>query len=48
MSPGSCKGVGVAVKHAEEISHEEEKLLWDEGVLGFSTPTSVLNTVFFK
>ena len=37
-----CQGVavGITVKHAEEISHEEEKLLWD----GVSTPTSVLNT----
>ena len=41
------EGVGAEVKHAEAISYEEEELLWKEEVLGYHSPSSLLNTVFF-
>uniref|UniRef100_A0A1X7UMI5 ZMYM2-like/QRICH1 C-terminal domain-containing protein n=1 Tax=Amphimedon queenslandica TaxID=400682 RepID=A0A1X7UMI5_AMPQE len=40
-------GIGVADKHTEGISYDEEQLLWSEGVLGFDNPRMLLNTVFF-
>ena len=40
-------GIGVADKHTEGISYDEEQLLWSEGVLGFDNPRTLLNTVFF-
>ena len=32
-------GIGASVKHTEVISHEEEALLWERGILGTNTPT---------
>ena len=47
----ACKlredGVGASVKHTATISQEEEAQLWSEGVLGLSSPRSLLNAVFF-
>ena len=40
-------GIGVADKHNEGISYDEEQLLWSEGVLGLDYPRTLLNTVFF-
>ena len=40
-------GVGTNSKHAEEISNDEEKLLWDTGVLNSDTPKGLLRAVFF-
>ena len=40
-------GIGASVKHTEVISHEEEALLWERGILGTNTPRSLFNAVFF-
>ena len=40
-------GVGSKKKQAEIITEEEEELLWEKGLLGDSTPESLLNTVIF-
>ena len=40
-------GVGASVKHAQVITHSEELQLWDAGVLGIHSPSTLLNTVFF-
>ena len=41
-------GIGTEVKHAPAISYEEEELLWSTGVIGFETPTSLLNVMFYN
>ena len=41
------KGVGAAVKHTKVISSKEESLLWSQGSLGMTSPTALLNAVFF-
>ena len=41
------EGVGAAVKHTEVISSMEESLLWSQGSLGVTSPTALLNAVFF-
>ena len=41
------EGVGAAVKHTEVISSTEESLLWSQGSLGVTSPTALLNAVFF-
>ena len=40
-------GVGTNSKHTEGISNDEEKLLWDTGVLNSDTPKGLLRAVFF-
>ena len=40
-------GVGADAKHTEAISAEEEKQLWESGVLNVSTPTGLLRAVFY-
>ena len=40
-------GIGAQIKHTEIISVSEECSLWSQGVLGTSTPKSLLNAVFF-
>ena len=40
-------GVGAEVKHTSVISKEEENKLWEEGVIGVDTPTSLLRAVFY-
>ena len=39
--------IGAQIKHTEIISVSEECSLWSQGVLGTSTPKSLLNAVFF-
>ena len=41
------EGVGAEVKHAPEITKEEENRLWEKGVLGVSTPLGLLRAVFY-
>ena len=41
------EGVGAAVKHTKVISSKEESLLWSQGSLGVTSPTALLNAVFF-
>ena len=41
------KGVGVERKQAEFISPEDERVMWEKGVLGTDTPRALLQTVFF-
>ena len=44
------KAAGIASKSrkAEPLTEQEEELLWDQGILGDSTPQALLNTVFFQ
>ena len=41
------KGIGVVVKRAEPIDKREEEILWSNGILGDSSPQSLLDTVIF-
>ena len=41
------EGIGAVVKHASIISLEEEERLWEECVLGTTSPKALLNAVFF-
>ena len=41
------KGIGVVVKRAEPIDKREEEILWSSGILGDSSPQSLLDTVIF-
>ena len=41
------EGIGATVKHAEGISFEEQQMLWNEGVIGCDSPSSLLNAVFY-
>ncbi len=40
-------GIGRKTNHAQLISKEDENKLWSCGILGTSTPRSLLNAVFF-
>ncbi len=40
-------GVGAEVKHAGVTSDQEESSFWDIGILGTSTPLSLLRSVFY-
>ena len=40
-------GVGAEVKHATLITPEEERMLWEQGVLGTDCPKSLLRAVFY-
>ena len=40
-------GADADAKHTEAISAEEEKQLWESGVLNVSTPTGFLRAVFY-
>ena len=40
-------GVGTKLKHAEIVSKEEESRLWDKGLMGANSPSSLLNAMFF-
>ncbi len=35
-----AQGIGIQVKHAENILNEDECKLWDSGVLGYTNPNS--------
>ena len=41
------KNIGTQVRHAEIFTKEEGQMLWDKGILGTSTPQSLLNAVFY-
>ena len=41
-------GIGAEVKHAEVISVDEEDKLWRMGTLGTTSPSSLLNAIFFN
>ncbi len=41
------KGIGASVNSAIAISYEDEEVLWKEGALGYDSPRSLLNCVFF-
>ena len=41
------RNIGTSVQHTEIFTKEEEQMLWDTGVLGTSTPQSLLNAVFY-
>ena len=41
------KGVGTLVRHTATFTAEEEDSLWASGVLGCTSPKSLLNAVFF-
>ena len=41
------RNVGTSMQHAEIFTKEEEQMLWDTGVLGTSTPQSLLNAVLY-
>ena len=41
------KGMGVAVKRAEPIDKREEDLMWSNGVLGDSSPQSLVDTMVY-
>lgn len=36
------QGIGTSIKHVKVISHEEEALLWDQGMFSTSTPQVTL------
>ena len=40
-------GIGATKRQADVLTEDEEELLWREGVLGYHSPKSLLNTVFF-
>lgn len=40
-------GLGVKKRQAEPITNEEEKLLWEKGFLGDSTPHILLDTMLY-
>ena len=40
-------GIGTAQRIAEPITFEEEELLWQKGILGDSSPQSLLDTMFY-
>ena len=40
------KNIGTNVKHAEAFTREEE-MLWKKGVLGTTSPKSLINAVFY-
>ena len=40
-------GIGTKSKHAEALTDEDERKLWETNVLNLSTPQGLLNCVFF-
>ena len=40
-------GIGRQVKHAKALSKDDEKKLWDSGVMGTTTPRALQNATFF-
>ncbi len=43
-----CSGIGAESRQTETFSKEEERQLWDSGVLGTDNPLSLLCAVFFN
>ena len=42
-----ARGMRVAVKRAEPIDKREEDLMWSNGVLGDSSPQSLVDTMVY-
>ena len=40
-------GIGLQVKHAKVLSNEDERKLWDTGVMGTKNPKALQNAVFY-
>ena len=40
-------GIGGAAQPTQEITEEEEELLWEKGILGSSTPQQLIKTLFY-
>ena len=40
-------GIGRQVKRAKALSKDDEKKLWDSGVMGTTTPRTLQNAAFF-
>ena len=47
MNISSKGGVGIHKKKARIVKLEEESELWGKGQLGSSTPTQIINTLFY-
>ena len=41
------KNIGTSLKHAEVFTRDEEQIMWNKGILGTTTPQSLLNAVFY-
>ena len=41
------QGVGAKVNHAKVITSEEERLMWEHGVMGITSPLALLRAVFY-
>ena len=41
------KGLGSQKRQAEELTVDEEEVLWEKGLLGDGTPQTLLDTNFF-
>ena len=41
-------GIGAEAKHTEVFSTDEEDVLWKTGTLGTSSPSSLMNAVFYN
>ena len=42
-----CNGIGLQKKRTEVITPQIEQKLWDDGILGLHSPSSLLNAVFY-
>ena len=47
MKERAKEGIGNVVRHAEVLSSNHEKLMWEKGILGETTPTKLRETVLF-
>ena len=42
-----AKGLGSAPKHTEPLTYDDEEKMWNEGVLGDSSPKQLLETIIY-
>ena len=42
-----CSGVGASIRHTAIISEDEEKKLWEYGILGLDNPKSLQRAAFY-
>ena len=47
MKARAQMGIGTTVKQAQEITLDEEEILWQKGALGSDTPVQLRNTMFY-
>ena len=40
--------IGTSVKHAEVFTRDEEQIMWNKGILGTTTPQSLLKLMLFS